>query len=176
MPGKLVVIRAERQRVARCSDDATRCMILGAPRNATAWAHAIPRVQRLFWKKTPRRDITYILETLLDSSCTPPKHLFHLSGTRHNGPYPIQHAMRAAVPAIPININPAPGPHIVPAIPIPQYTPTRTTLPNTLGHISNRREKQLDPGNHNPWEEQLPALYASQQRLDEPLVPFPPIS
>ena len=56
--------------------------------------------------------------------------------TRHNGTYPIQnqHAMRAAVPQTLI----------------PQYTPSRTTLHNTLGHISHRREKQLDLGLPQP--------------------------
>jgi len=56
--------------------------------------------------------------------------------TRHNGTYSIQHqhAMRVAVPETPI----------------PQYTPTCTTLHNTLGHISYRREKQLDLGLPQP--------------------------
>jgi hypothetical protein len=66
--------------------------------------------------------------------------------SRHNGTYPLQQAMRAAVPAISIN----PAPEIQPAIPITQYTPPDITLHNTSGHISHRRGKQIDVGLPQP--------------------------
>ena len=65
---------------------------------------------------------------------------------RHNGTYPLQQAIRAAVPAISIN----PAPEILPAIPITQYMPPDIILHNTLGHISHRRGKQLDVGLPQP--------------------------
>jgi hypothetical protein len=66
--------------------------------------------------------------------------------SRHNGTYPLQQAMRAAVPAISIP-NPS---RIVPAIPITNYTPSDITLHNTLGHIEHRRGQQLDVGIPQP--------------------------
>jgi hypothetical protein len=66
--------------------------------------------------------------------------------SRHNGTYPLQHAMRATVPAISINS----APEILPAVPITQYTPSDTTLHNTLGHISHRRGRELEVGLPQP--------------------------
>jgi len=71
--------------------------------------------------------------------------------SRHNGTYPLQQAMRAAVLAISIS-NPS---RILPAIPITKYTPSDITLHNTLGHIAHRRTQQLDVGIPQPFGKKI---------------------
>jgi hypothetical protein len=88
--------------------------------------------------------------------------------SRHNGTYPLQQAMRAAVPAISIpNL-----PRILPAIPNTQYTPADITLHNTLGHIAHRRGQQLDVGIPQPSGKKVTCpicITAKARRTDRPL-------
>ena len=75
---------------------------------------------------------------------------------RHNGTYPLQVGAEAE--------------QILPAIPI--YTPPAEVTHNTLGHVSNRRTKQLDVGLHKPSGPDITCpicITAKRRRASRPL-------
>ena len=78
--------------------------------------------------------------------------------TRHNGTYPLTHHVGAEAE------------QILPAIPI--YTPPAAVTHNTLGHVSNRRTKQLDVGLPMPSGAEITCpicITAKRRRASRPL-------